>query len=136
MEWVMELPEEIKMARGATKALFKCAMAPFLPPELLRRKKMGFSCSIDQWLRVELKELAYDTLLSPTAIGRKLFRPDRVRRLLDEHCSITRDHHPRLWALLMLEMWFRTWIDTPEPASIGIPDARAKAPSLSVSPVP
>jgi asparagine synthase (glutamine-hydrolysing) len=136
MEWALELPDEIKMARGATKALFKSAMAPFLPPELLRRKKMGFSCPIDQWLRVELKELAYDTLLSPTANGRNLFRPDQVRRLLNEHCSMTRDHHPRLWALLMLEMWFRTWLDVPKQASIGIPDTHAKTRPLSVSPVP
>jgi asparagine synthase (glutamine-hydrolysing) len=34
-----------------------------------------------------------------------------LRGLLDEHCSGRRNHHTRLWALLMLELWFRMWID-------------------------
>ena len=99
------------MAGGQTKALFKRAMEPYLPREVIYRKKMGFSCPIDEWLRAELKPLAYDTLLSQSARERGLFRPDYVRRLLDEHCSGRRHHHTRLWALLMLELWFRMWID-------------------------
>jgi asparagine synthase (glutamine-hydrolysing) len=136
MEWAVGLPEQVKMARGVTKALFKSAMAPYLPAELLQRPKMGFSCPIDQWFRNELKELAYDTLLSPTASGRGLFLPDYVRRLLDEHCSMMHDHHPRLWALLMLEVWFRTWIDAAGQPPVDIPNDRAKARSMRTSPVP
>jgi asparagine synthase (glutamine-hydrolysing) len=113
LEWAIAIPERIKMARGATKALFKCAMEPYLPAKLLYRRKMGFSPPIDHWLRNELRELAYDTLLSQSAKARALFQPDRVRRLLDEHCSFARDHHMRLWSLLMLELWFQMWIDTP-----------------------
>jgi len=86
-------------------------LAPYLPPEILRRRKMGFGCPIDQWLRHELKDIAYDTLLSPAARQRGLFRPEFVQRLLDEHCAYRANHHPRLWALLMLELWFAAWID-------------------------
>ena len=118
MEWAVGLPEEVKMARGVTKALFKSAMEPYLPAELLYRPKMGFSCPVDHWFRNEIKELAYDTLLSQSARHRGLFRPDYVQRLLDEHCGFTRDHHTRLWALLMLELWFRMWIDAPAEAEI------------------
>src|SRR5229473_2439826 len=123
MEWAVGLPEEVKMARGVTKALFKSAMEPYLPAELLYRPKMGFSCPVDHWFRNEIKELAYDTLLSQSAKQRGLFRPDYVQRLLDEHCGLTRDHHIRLWALLMLELWFRMWIDAPVEAEILRPAA-------------
>ena len=122
-EWAVGLPEEVKMARGVTKALFKSAMEPYLPAELLYRPKMGFSCPVDHWFRNEIKELAYDTLLSQSARQRGLFRPDYVQRLLDEHCGFTRDHHTRLWALLMLELWFRMWIDAPVEAEILRPAA-------------
>jgi asparagine synthase (glutamine-hydrolysing) len=117
LEWAANIPAEVKMAGGRTKALFKRAMEPYLPREVIYRKKMGFGMPIDEWLRAELKPLAYDTLLSQPARERGVMRPDYVRRLLDEHCSGRRNHHTRLWALLMLELWFRMWIDgSPEQA--------------------
>lgn len=111
LEWAAAIPAEVRMAGGQTKALFKRAMEPYLPREVIYRKKMGFGMPIDEWLRGELKPLAYDTLLSQPARERGVMRPDYVRRLLDEHCSGRRNHHTRLWALLMLELWFQMWID-------------------------
>jgi asparagine synthase (glutamine-hydrolysing) len=111
IEWAARIPVDIRMRGGRTKALFKAAMAPYLPAEILRRRKMGFGVPIDRWLRRELKELAYDTLLAPAARERGIMRPDYVRLLLDEHAAGRRNHHIRLWALLMLELWFRAWID-------------------------
>ena len=116
VEWAVGLPDRLKLARGTSKALFKSAMAPYLPAGLMHRPKMGFSCPIDHWFRNEMKELAYDTLLSHRASGRSLFRPTHVRRLLEEHCGMRQDHHQQLWALLVLELWFEMWIDgSPEP---------------------
>ncbi|HML11352.1 MAG TPA: asparagine synthase (glutamine-hydrolyzing), partial [Stellaceae bacterium] len=105
IEWAAGIPADVKMPGGRTKALFKRAMEPYLPREVIYRKKMGFGMPIDDWLRAELKPLAYDTLLSQPARERGVMRPDYVRRLLDEHCSGRRNHHTRLWALLMLELW-------------------------------
>jgi asparagine synthase (glutamine-hydrolysing) len=123
LEWAVAIPERVKMAHGVTKSLFKSAMRPYLPTKLLYRRKMGFSCPVDHWFRNELKELAHDTLLSQRARDRGLFRPDYVHRLLAEHCSSTADHHTRLWALLMLELWFRMWLDAPAEAEILRPAA-------------
>jgi asparagine synthase (glutamine-hydrolysing) len=123
MEWAAAIPHDTKMARGVTKALFKSALEPYLPAPLLYRPKMGFSCPVDRWFRCELKELAYETLLSQSARHRGFFQPNYVRRLLNEHCSATHDHHTRLWALLMLELWFRMWIDAPAETAILRPAA-------------
>jgi asparagine synthase (glutamine-hydrolysing) len=123
MEWATEIPEEVRMARGVTKALFKSAMEPYLPAGLLYRPKKGFSPPVDQWLRYDLKELAYDTLLSQSSTERGLFRREYVLRLLDEHSGLVRDHHPRLWVLLMLELWFQMWIDAPASTEIFRPAA-------------
>jgi asparagine synthase (glutamine-hydrolysing) len=126
MEWAAELPEQSKLAGGETKALFKSAMEPYLPNELLHRPKMGFGCPIDHWFRSGLRELAYDVLLSQSARQRNLFRPDYVRCLLDEHCALTHDHHTRLWALLMLELWFEMWIDSSPAPEVLRPKGRAE----------
>ena len=117
VEWAVRLPVSVKMARGVPKALFKSAMEPYLPRAVLYRPKRGFGCPIDRWFRSELKEMAYDTLLSQRARERCLFRADYTHRLLDEHCSGRADHQNRLWALLMLESWFRMWIDQPASAT-------------------
>jgi asparagine synthase (glutamine-hydrolysing) len=111
VEWAVSIPQQVKMAQGITKALFKSAMTPYLPTEVIHRPKKGFGCPVDQWFRNELKELAYDVLLSQSATERGLFRSNYVRRLLDEHCMLSRDHQTRLWPLLMLELWFQMWID-------------------------
>jgi len=127
MEWAAGIPEEVRMARGVTKALFKSAMEPYLPAELIYRPKKGFSPPLGHWFRNDLKELAYDTLLSRSATERGLFRPEYVRLLLDEHCGLARDHHTRLWALLMLELWFQMWIDAPAKTEIFRPAIQSVA---------
>ncbi len=105
------IPADQKMKGTRTKSLLKSIMADRLPRETVYRPKMGFSVPIDRWLRDELKEMAYDTLLAPRAVERGLFRVDAVRALLDDHVAGRRLNHLRIWALLMLEQWFDMWID-------------------------
>jgi len=113
MEWAACIPPRQKIANGETKAVFKAAMEPYLPREVLYRPKMGFGVPIDHWLKEELREFAYDTLLSVPATQRGLLKPNYVKTLLDEHTQGVRLHHTRLWGMLMLELWFRMWIDAP-----------------------
>lgn len=115
MEWAANIPVFQKMQDRALKSLLKAAMEPYLSDEILYRKKMGFGVPIDHWLRTEMKDFAYDKLLSARARQRGLIKPDFVRTMLDEHCAGLRSHHTRLWALLMLELWFEMWIDSAEP---------------------
>jgi len=58
-------------------------------------------------LKNELREV----LLDPVSLKRGLFRPETVRQLIDEHVEGKREHSFRLWALLMLELWFRRHLD-------------------------
>ncbi len=49
-----------------------------------------------------------DTLFSAHAFGRSHFDMAVVQRLVDEHESRRVDHGQRLYALLMLELWWDT----------------------------
>jgi asparagine synthase (glutamine-hydrolysing) len=113
MEWAARIPAAQKFAGGETKAILKSALEPFLPHDVLYRPKMGFGVPIDRWLRNEIKDYAHDILLGTEARQRGLVKPEYVQMLLDEHCGGVRLHHTRLWGLLMLELWFRMWIDAP-----------------------
>ncbi len=118
MEWAATIPVSLKMSRGVTKALFKKAMEPYLPHEVLYREKMGFGCPVGNWLRTDLRTMAHDLLLSSSAATRGIFRRDYVERLLTEHMTGLAQHDSRLWALLILELWFRQWIDQPCEAAL------------------
>jgi asparagine synthase (glutamine-hydrolysing) len=116
VEFAARLPRRLKLRGLVQKYLLKRAMKGVLPDAVLRRKKMGFGVPIDHWLRGELREMAHDVLLGQRARGRGYFRPDAVRRYLDEHTRAERRHHTVLWSLLMLELWHRMFIDGPGPA--------------------
>src|SRR2546423_144087 len=111
MEWAARIPEGQRFQGNELKSLFKQAMEPYLPRELLYRPKMGFGVPIDMWLRTDMREFAYDTLLGTRARQRGLFDPSYVRELLDRHTNGDNFAY-WIWALLMLELWFRMWIDS------------------------
>jgi hypothetical protein len=43
---------------------------------------------------------------------RGLFRESRIRAHIDQHVTGTSDNTDKLWALIQLELWLRTFIDT------------------------
>jgi asparagine synthase (glutamine-hydrolysing) len=111
MEWAAAIPEEQRFHGSELKSLFKQAMEPYLPRDLLYRPKMGFGVPVDMWLRTDMRSFAYDTLLSTRARQRGLFNPEYVRGLLDRHMA-GENRAYWIWALLMLELWFQMWIDS------------------------
>lgn len=123
MEWAASVPEDQRFAIGETKSLLKSAMRGFLPDELLYRPKMGFGVPIEHWLRREMREFTRDILLSDRARARGIFNPDAIQSLLDRH-NLGENWAIRIWALLMLELWFEMWIDhsppTTPPSKLGL----------------
>ncbi len=111
MEFVAGLPAHFKLAGRNKKYLLKAALRGVLPDVVLDRPKMGFSAPIAHWFRDELREMAYDVLLSPTTLQRGYFRKQAMAQLLDAHCAGQQNHAETLWQLLVLELWHRTFID-------------------------
>lgn len=108
----MPIDRKLRAFPGRSKAILKSAFADLLPPAIRRRRKMGFGVPIDRWFRGPLRQELRSLLLDSTAIGRGIFRPEAVERLIVEHETGARDHAYRLWALQMLESWFRRYMDT------------------------
>jgi asparagine synthase (glutamine-hydrolysing) len=77
---------------------------------------------VNQWFRGELGGPARRLLLSSTALDRGYFREEGLRRLLDEHAG-GRNHGPRLWALVCLELWFRIYFDQSDLSRWDVGDA-------------
>jgi len=111
MELVAGIPSQLKMKGSMTKFILKKAFSDLLPEAILKRKKMGFGVPISRWFRNELKDDVFDILLDIRTLSRGYFREKGIKRLLDEHTALRYDHSAKIWALLVLETWFRVFMD-------------------------
>lgn len=111
VEFAMSLPSALKLRHFRGKAILKDAFGKSLPPAIWRRPKMGFGIPIARWFRRELRPMIYELLLAPDARVNSFFNMSALQRLVVEHDSGKQNHGYRLWSLLMLEAWMRTWQD-------------------------
>ena len=97
--------------RPVTKYIFRQAMRSMLPEEVLRQPKAGFAAPVDYWLAHELRPMVDDLLSESQVRKRGLFRPQEVRRYVDEHRRGAEDWSMQIWQLLTLEVWMQLFLD-------------------------
>src|SRR6185369_12489698 len=91
----------------------------FVPPECMYRPKMGFRVPVARLMREQAHNATRTILLSERFLDRRLIRRPFVEEMLEEHRTRQQEHGTRLWALVMLELWFRTWIDSDSNQPLG-----------------
>ena len=111
VEFVALLSPSAKLRGFTTKRLLRAAAAGVLPREILTRKKMGFPVPFGRWMRGPWHSMARDVLLDQRSRERGMTDPLAVERLLDQHRAGVTDGGDAIWALLNLELWFRSCID-------------------------
>jgi asparagine synthase (glutamine-hydrolysing) len=111
VELAAAMPLKLKYRHGRGKRILIETFADLLPVSVRRRAKMGFGVPLGHWFRHELKDFARDVLLDERALARGYFRPEAIRSLVEDHQTGHYDHSYRLWALLVLELWQREWLD-------------------------
>ncbi len=110
MMFAASLPGSEKQRVLRTKRILRDVARPLLPAEILTRPKQGFGLPIERWMREDLAPLSRDILLDRTATERGLFEPEAIERLLDGQ-QRGEPRGDQIWSLLMLELWYRTFID-------------------------
>ncbi|HVD93003.1 MAG TPA: asparagine synthase (glutamine-hydrolyzing) [Vicinamibacterales bacterium] len=116
LEFAATVPTSLKLKDGRGKYLLRKVLERRVPPEILARGKQGFEAPIAEWLRGPLAPMADALLADGRLRDRGVFNDREVSRLWTEHRDGRADHRHRLWQLMMLELWFRQFIDT-APAS-------------------
>jgi asparagine synthase (glutamine-hydrolysing) len=92
---------------GGPKRLPREAFAADLPASVFGRRKMGFAVPIGEWFRRDLRPMLHDHLFAADAFCASHLHVPTIRRIADEHEAGRADHTQRLYALLMLELWWR-----------------------------
>jgi len=116
VEFGARIPVQLKLEGiERTKRLFRMAMEGILPDVINHRgDKMGHSVPFKSWLRESgpLNAQVTETLNSSQFRDRGLFRPEAITQLLMEHRTRRHNHSHRIWALFILEHWFRQHFDS------------------------
>jgi asparagine synthase (glutamine-hydrolysing) len=97
-----------QLLKGGPKRMLREAFAQDLPAWVFKRKKMGFAVPIGEWFRGPLRPMLHDHLFARDSFAAQHFNSGFIRQLVDEHDQLRVDHSQRLYALLMLELWWRT----------------------------
>jgi asparagine synthase (glutamine-hydrolysing) len=121
VEFAVRLPDSWKLSGWTTKRVLREAMKSVLPESILQRPKMGFPVPLRAWTRGRWNAVVSDVLLDRRSTERGIIDPPAVARLLDDHAAGAIDATDRIWSLLNLEIWFRTFIDKGGVQTLGTP---------------
>jgi asparagine synthase (glutamine-hydrolysing) len=117
VELSARIPAALKLKGLTRKYILKRAAERWLPREIVYRKKAGFSAPVRAWLVRDLRALVEDLLSESNIIRRGYFEYGYVRRLIDDNLSGREDNSLKVFQLLTLELWHRTFIDHPSAQS-------------------
>jgi asparagine synthase (glutamine-hydrolysing) len=106
VEYVMGLPEGLKLPGATPKRLLVEAVGEAMPQDVVRRPKRGFVLPFEKWMRGDLSDLCVHHL-GPDGLGRHgLFRQSALDDLWrDFAAGQTRTTWSRPWTLVALDAW-------------------------------
>jgi asparagine synthase (glutamine-hydrolysing) len=111
VELALTLPANRKIRGLEQKHIFKRAIAPWLPRDIVKREKAGFSGPVRAWIRKDYRQPIYDILFNSRLRDRGLFDADAMKATYNANQQGYEDYALRLWALVTLELWLETFID-------------------------
>ena len=109
VETCARLDPKLKQHGNTRKYILKKVAEKYLPREIVHRPKQGFVMPLQEWLGNELKPYLAESLSATGILKRNLFKPEAIKKLLHQHETGRKNHSTRLWALLVLELWFRRY---------------------------
>jgi asparagine synthase (glutamine-hydrolysing) len=92
------------------KYVLKRTVRGRVPDEIVHREKMGFPTPIALMFRGQLNGYMKEMLLDGRTLGRGFFSRKGIETAIWEH-ERGNDRSQLLWRLLVLEEWFRVFVD-------------------------
>lgn len=97
------------------KSCLRRAMAHVLPPEIMERRKQGFSSPEASWYRGENADYVREMLLGSDLASSTYLDADFIHDTVEEHMSGTKNHRLLIWSLLSFEQWCRVFLNGERP---------------------
>jgi asparagine synthase (glutamine-hydrolysing) len=103
---VLSLPEKYKVRNLTTKWLLKKIASYYLPKEIVRRPKRGFTVPISKWIRKS--DLIRQFLTNRSCYEHNLLNYDYVQELFNAHINEKQDNARQLWLVFVFNYWMST----------------------------
>lgn len=111
VNFAAQIPPHLKQKGRVGKSIFKKAMEPYLPNDVIYRPKTGFAAPLRSWLHHELKPMLDDVLSDSSIKQRGIFDAVAVRKLIKADRSGCADLSYPIFSLLCIEQWCRIFLD-------------------------
>lgn len=115
IDFATRIPPHLKQKGRIGKYIFKKAMEPYLPKDVIYRPKSGFGAPLRQWLHGELREVVMEMLGEGSLGNRGLFDPKSVSRLVEDDYNGKIDASYTIFSLMCIEWWMRMFLDGNQP---------------------
>lgn len=111
VDFAARLPLDFKQNGATGKWIFREAMKPYLPHDVIYRPKTGFGVPLRTWLHGKMGAVIGD-YLSYSAINRRgLFDATGVQRMIEDDRAGRIDAAYSILALACVEIWMRKFLD-------------------------
>jgi asparagine synthase (glutamine-hydrolysing) len=107
-DFSLRLKPDWKVRGTNLRWFFKKALADFLPPEIIRKKKHGFGLPFGRWVceHRALREIAVPSVTG--LVDRGLVKEQYVKLLLEDRLPKYPNFYGEMvWILMMLELWLQ-----------------------------
>jgi asparagine synthase (glutamine-hydrolysing) len=104
VEFVTQLPREVKVRRGRPKALLIAALSDLLPSEVVNQRKRGFTFPWAAWLRGPLKKTMDEGFSQMSPALRESLNSDSVKGIWQSYLD-GKTSWARPWSLYVLNEW-------------------------------
>jgi len=110
VELAFRIDSSMKVRGKSGKWIVKEIARRYLSANIVDRKKVGFRVPLDEWFRGGLKDYAHDLLLGSNSFVSSYLDRRVIEAMLRDHMRARRNEELRLWTLLGLEVWHRTFL--------------------------
>jgi asparagine synthase (glutamine-hydrolysing) len=107
IQFAMSIPSSYKLRGNVSKYLFKLAARKHLPNAIIDRPKKGFGIPLAAWMRGPFARQIAEVIHNSSLWDQKILHRPVFAQWYREHIQKKADHSKPLWALFVLDRWFR-----------------------------
>jgi asparagine synthase (glutamine-hydrolysing) len=107
IEFARSLPLGYRINGREKKYILKEILKEYIPEEIFKQPKKGFSCPIDKWIRNELRDEFEKNLTDSFLLKVPNLDVQKFKRMFNEHLHGKYDYSSYIWRVYVLSKWYQ-----------------------------